>query len=157
MIIEYAGIYRKAKNPCKKNPEFRVIHVHAQETNTYARVNLYEMSTNKSCWRWSDSPPVVVCVFQLVSMVKLVRSAFQLMRLVMTSGEWVIFPCDNLKYHIQFHEQMDNWHLISDTKNLLAKLSWGGPFQVVWLVRVGQITSARERLQGITHIRPSQK
>ena len=49
MIIEYAGIYRKAKNPCKKNPEFRVIHVHAQETNTYARVNLYEMSTNKSC------------------------------------------------------------------------------------------------------------
>ena len=28
---------------------FRVIRVHAQETNTYARVNLYEMSTNKSC------------------------------------------------------------------------------------------------------------
>ena len=147
MIIEYAGIHRKAKNPCKNYPFFCVQSYSCTCTrnNTYARVNLYEMSTNKSCWRWSVSPPVVVFVFQLAPMVKFVRSAFQLMRLVMTSGEWVIFPCDNLKYHIQFHEQMDNWHLISDTKNLSAKLSWGGRFQVVWLVGVGQITSARER------------
>ena len=29
---------------------FTFICVHAWETNTYARVNLYEMSTYKSCW-----------------------------------------------------------------------------------------------------------
>ena len=51
MIIEYVGIDRKVKNPCKITHffVFRVIRVHAQETNTYARVNLLEMSTYKSC------------------------------------------------------------------------------------------------------------
>ena len=34
---------------------FTFICVHAWETNTYARVNLYEMSTYKSCWSWSVS------------------------------------------------------------------------------------------------------
>ena len=32
---------------------FTFICVHAWETNTYARVHLYEMSTYKSCWSWS--------------------------------------------------------------------------------------------------------
>ena len=32
---------------------FTFICVHAWETNTYARVNLYEMSTYKSSWSWS--------------------------------------------------------------------------------------------------------
>ena len=35
--------------------EFTFICVHAWETNTHARVNLYEMSTYKSCWSWSVS------------------------------------------------------------------------------------------------------
>ena len=34
---------------------FTFISVHAWETNTYARVNLLEMSTYKSCWRWPVS------------------------------------------------------------------------------------------------------
>ena len=34
---------------------FTFICVHAWETNTHARVNLYEMSTYKSCWSWSVS------------------------------------------------------------------------------------------------------
>ena len=34
---------------------FTVICVHAWETNTHARVNLFEMSTYKSGWRWSVS------------------------------------------------------------------------------------------------------
>ena len=29
--------------------------LHAWESAAYAKVNLYEMSTNKSCWRWSVS------------------------------------------------------------------------------------------------------
>ena len=32
-----------------------IIRVHAWETRTHAKVNLYEMSTYKSCWRWSVS------------------------------------------------------------------------------------------------------
>ena len=31
------------------------VYMHAWETNTHARVNLYEMSTCKSCWSWSVS------------------------------------------------------------------------------------------------------
>ena len=34
---------------------FTVICVHAWETNTHARVNLYAMSTYKLCWSWSVS------------------------------------------------------------------------------------------------------
>ena len=34
---------------------FTVICARAWETNTHARVNLYEMSTYKSCWSWSVS------------------------------------------------------------------------------------------------------
>ena len=34
---------------------FTFICVHAGETNTHARVNLYEMSTYQSCWSWSVS------------------------------------------------------------------------------------------------------
>ena len=34
---------------------FTFISVYAGETNTHARVNLYEMSTYKSCWSWSVS------------------------------------------------------------------------------------------------------
>ena len=34
---------------------FAFICVHVWETNTHARVNLYEMSTYKSCWSWSVS------------------------------------------------------------------------------------------------------
>ena len=34
---------------------FTVICVHAWETNTHARVNLFEMSMYKSGWRWSVS------------------------------------------------------------------------------------------------------
>ena len=34
---------------------FTVIFLHAWETNTHARVNLYEMSTYKTCWTWSVS------------------------------------------------------------------------------------------------------
>ena len=33
----------------------RVLRVHAWETNAHARVNLCQMSTDKSCWRWSVS------------------------------------------------------------------------------------------------------
>ena len=32
-----------------------IIRVHAWETRTHAKVNLYETSTYKSCWRWSVS------------------------------------------------------------------------------------------------------
>ena len=32
---------------------FLVICVHEWETNTHTGVNLYEMSTHKSCWGWS--------------------------------------------------------------------------------------------------------
>ena len=49
---------------------FIVICVHAaEETNTHARVNLYEMSTNKSCWRWS--------VFQFSTCMSLLRHGCQ--------------------------------------------------------------------------------
>ena len=52
-----------ALNPCKK---YQIIYasvhsysctcmLHAWESVTYAKVNVYEMSTNKSCWRWSVS------------------------------------------------------------------------------------------------------
>ena len=34
---------------------FTFICVYAGEANTHARVNLYEMSTYKSCWSWSVS------------------------------------------------------------------------------------------------------
>ena len=48
---------------------FIVICVHAWETNTHARVNLYEMSTYKSCWRWS--------VFQFSTCMSLLRHGCQ--------------------------------------------------------------------------------
>ena len=59
MIIAYAVPSLALNYPCK---EYQIIYksvhgywVHAWETNTHARVNLYEMSTYKSCWSWSAS------------------------------------------------------------------------------------------------------
>ena len=57
MIIEYADIHRKALNPRKKYQFFYhlgkcselFVYMHTKQSNTYARVNLYEMSTNKLC------------------------------------------------------------------------------------------------------------
>ena len=58
MIIEYA-VLSLALNPCKHMKSFMkvfmVLRIHAWETNTHARVNLYEVSIYKSCWRWSVS------------------------------------------------------------------------------------------------------
>ena len=58
MIIEYA-VLSLALNPCKHMKSFMkvfmVLRIHAWETNTHARVNLYEVSVYKSCWRWSVS------------------------------------------------------------------------------------------------------
>ena len=51
--------------------EFTVIcvHVHAWETNTHARVNLFEMSTYNSSWSWSVS--------QFSTWMNLLRNGFQ--------------------------------------------------------------------------------
>ena len=58
MIIEYA-VLSLALNPCRHIKSFMkvfmVLRIHAWETNTHARVNLYEVSIYKSCWRWSVS------------------------------------------------------------------------------------------------------
>ena len=58
MIIEYA-VLSLALNPCKHMKSFMkvfmVLRIHAWETNTHTRVNLYEVSIYKSCWRWSVS------------------------------------------------------------------------------------------------------
>ena len=59
MIIEYAVPSLALNYPCTEYQiicqEFTVICVHAWEKNTYARVNLYGMSTYMSCWSWSVS------------------------------------------------------------------------------------------------------
>ena len=147
MIIEYAGIHRKAKNPCKNYPFFCVQSYSCTCTrNKYLCKSEFVWNVNKQVMLKviSFSTGRSVCVSTSTN-GKICEISLSTHAIGYDSGEWVIFPCDNLKYHIQFHEQMDNWHLISDTKNLSAKLSWGGPFQVVWLVGVGQITSARER------------
>ena len=63
MIIEYAVPSLALNYPCKKNTKsfmkvFIVICAHARETNTHARVNLYEMSTYKTM-------QVIMKVFQI--------------------------------------------------------------------------------------------
>ena len=79
MIIEYAVPSLALNYPCK---EYQIIYsiyylkcsnlfvyVHAWETNTHARVNLYEMSTCKSCWSLSVS--------QFLICMSLLRRGFQ--------------------------------------------------------------------------------
>ena len=45
MSVECVGIHHKALNPCK---QFKFFTAKAS-VHSYARVNLYEMSANKSC------------------------------------------------------------------------------------------------------------
>ena len=60
MIIEYVVPSLAVNYPSK---EYQIIYVSVHiylgtctwETNTHARVNLYEMSTYKSCWSWRIS------------------------------------------------------------------------------------------------------
>ena len=74
---------------------FIVIRVRAWETNPYARVNLYEMSTNKSCWRWSVSPLV-----SILNMHELVETApANDTFIAKRKSRW---PCDACVIHARF-------------------------------------------------------
>ena len=86
--------------------EFTVIcvHVHAWQTNTHPRVNLFEMSTYNSCWSWSVS--------QLSTCMNLLRNGFQ-------RNSWWNSQTDSQMH--TFRDQI-NWNQLKFNWNQLKSL-----------------------------------
>ena len=121
MIIEYP-VPSLARNCPRKSTKsftkvFTFICVHAGETNTHARVNLYEMSIYKSCWSWSVS--------QFSTCMSLLRHGCQRNSLwnSQTDGQMYTFP-DQMNWQFvqilidsKFHSRLravDTWRKAKD-------------------------------------------
>ena len=73
---------------------FTFIYVHAWETNTYARVNLLEMSTYKSCWRWPVS--------QFSTFMSLLRHAWLPEEQIFKFPDWQV-ACEQANWQVNVH------------------------------------------------------